>query len=175
MISVFKRKCIKYVIFNNQIPHWFKDESKITWLARFTKFHENSVVINVMLFVFLWLFKTNQHRLSTFVQTSGCGLPPLCLVFLLFFPFCYISTKNVYQVKHGKPQLPKRLEEKHILIIIEITIQQFRPWALPSIYSKNVKQDISFSNLWVTRNNFCYCRTKFWQLLFFVINLFPIY
>ena len=30
---------------------------------------------------------------------------------------CYISTKNVYQVKHGKPQLPKRLEEKHILIL----------------------------------------------------------
>jgi hypothetical protein len=118
---------------------------------------------------FLWLFKTNHHRFSSIY---------LCLDFWLWsstrlscyvsssplLSSCYISTKNVYQVKHGKPQLPKRLEEKHILIYQIITIQQFRHWALPSIYwenPSNAKQDISLSNLWVTRNSLSYCRTKF--------------
>lgn len=81
---------------------------------------------------FLWLFKTNHHRFSSIY---------LCLDFWLWsstrlscyvsssplLSSCYISTKNVYQVKHGKPQLPKRLEEKHILIMNNLDAGHYQP------------------------------------------------
>lgn len=149
------------MIFNNQIRYWFKDKSKIIWLARFTKFHENSVVIiDVMLFVFLWLFKTNHHRFSSiylcldFWLWSSTRLSCLLRIFssfqlqLLFFPLLHFNQKclpsktwkTAAAQKIGREAYPHH----------HITIQQSRRWALPTIYRENLsntKQDISFQSV----------------------------
>ena len=137
------------MIFNNQIRYWFKDKSKIIWLARFTKFHENSVVIiDVMLFVFLWLFKTNHHRFSSiylcldFWLWSSTRLSCLLRIFssfqlqLLFFPLLHFNQKclpsktwkTAAAQKIGREAYPHYqqlfncLDTGHYLLFIEKTL-----------------------------------------------------